>query len=82
MVQLLCFGLAISGIVYFWRAGLGYLLLVLFTGLTLLSIGTTDSRATVFHGVVLLILLVPLITSKWKPNGEPGGAANGSQPSR
>jgi hypothetical protein len=79
-VQLLCLGLALSAVAYFWRAAVGHILLALFTAVTLFSIGTTDSRATVFHGVVLMILLLPLIAHRWKALGDPVVAARGSQP--
>jgi hypothetical protein len=81
-IQLLCFGLALSAVLYFWRARLGHVLFLLFTALTIISIGTAHPSATVFHCVILAILLIPFIFSKSNMIGEPDGTANGSQPFR
>ena len=65
--QLLCLGAAVSAWLYFFKARLGHGLLLTLTILTLLSLGTSDPKATVFHAVVLLLLLVPLLMRRGRP---------------
>jgi len=62
-VQLLCLGMAVAAGLYFFRAGLGHKALIALTILTLLAVGTSDAKAFGFHFCVLLILLIPFVTS-------------------
>ena len=57
--QVLCLGMAISAMVYFFNAKVGHGGLLALTALTILTIGTTDPKATAFHATVLLVLLIP-----------------------
>jgi hypothetical protein len=68
-VQLLCFALTVSAIVYFVRAAVGSAMLSFFTAMTIVAIGTTDPKATVFHVVVLAIFMLPIVASRWKVAG-------------
>ena len=62
--QALCLAFAIAAGVYFLRARVGHIALAMLTGLTLIAIGTTDPRATVFHLCVLLVLVLPLMKQR------------------
>ena len=64
--QVLCLGAAISAWLYFFNAKLGHKLLLAVTLLTLLIIGTSNAKATAFHVVVLVTLLVPFLISRRK----------------
>jgi hypothetical protein len=72
LVQLLCLGAAVSAWLYFFKARLGHGLLLALTVLTLLNISTSDPKATAFHAVVLLLLLVPLLMRRGRPVQEAG----------
>ena len=65
--QALCLAFAIAAGVYFLRARVGHIALVVVTSLTLIAIGTTDPGATAFHLCVLLVLMLPLL-KKHKPS--------------
>jgi len=62
--QLLCLGMAISAALYFFNARLGHKALLALTALSVLAIGTSNAKATAFHIVVLLVLLVPFLTGR------------------
>ena len=64
--QVLCLGAAVSAWLYFFNAKLGHKLLVTVTLLTLLGIGTSDPKATAFHAVVFVVLLVPFLIGRRK----------------
>ncbi|MFA5865756.1 MAG: hypothetical protein WC975_13870 [Phycisphaerae bacterium] len=62
--HLLCLMGAVSGFAYFVKPKLGYVGLLLSTGILLfLQRETSDSKALTFHVVVLMFLLVPLVAS-------------------
>jgi hypothetical protein len=65
-VQLLCLGAAVSAWLYFFNAKLGHKLLLALTLLTLLSIGASNAKATVFHVIALVVLLVPFLLGREK----------------
>ncbi len=64
-VQLISLGMAISAGLYFLKPKLGHRGLLLMTIITLLFLARTDNpKATAFHIVILLILLVPLMAER------------------
>ena len=70
-VQLLCLGAAVCAGLYFFQARWGHRLLLALTALTIVDIGTSDPGATLFHTVVLLVLLLPLLTRGGKRRATP-----------
>lgn len=62
--HLLPFAMTMAAGVYFFKPKTGHLALLGLTSTLLLIIGTTDPKATLFHGVVLLLLLFPLLRLK------------------
>ncbi len=68
--QLLCLGMALSAGLYFLNARLGHKALLVLTAMTVLAIGTSDAKATGFHLIVLLVLLVPFMTSRKRQEEE------------
>lgn len=63
VTQLLCLGMALSAGAYFVRPQLGHKGLILFTVCALVAIGTANVRATLFHLVMLSLLILPYITA-------------------
>jgi chromate transport protein ChrA len=61
MVQLLCLGMVLSAVTCFVKPRLGHKGLILFTVGALVAIGTTDPKATVFHLIMLCLLVLPYI---------------------
>ena len=62
--QILCFGMAVSAGLYFFRPTLGHRALILLTILTLIVVGQSNPSASGFHFCILLILLIPYLKSK------------------
>ena len=60
-VQLLALGMAISAGLYFFNASLGHRGLLILTVVTLVVMGTSDPRATIFHLFVLFVLSIPFL---------------------
>lgn len=59
--QWICLGMALAAGAYFVRPRLGHKALLALTVLTLFVLQTTDPKATVFHCIVLGILLIPFV---------------------
>jgi hypothetical protein len=59
--QFICLGMAVASATYFFRPRIGRLALLILTGTTILAIGEADPKATEFHSLVLLVLLIPLL---------------------
>lgn len=75
--QALCLSMAASAGLYFLNPWLGHKVLLALTALTVLAIGTSNAKATAFHLAVLLVLLVPFLTSR---NRQKEAANKASEP--
>ena len=60
--QLLCFGATIAAAIYFFRPAFGCLgLLIISLCALVLSVQASDSRAIVYHCMIVAVLIIPIL---------------------